>query len=155
MDAADAMEDLQVTENPAAPSKKALKKLLKDQEKAAAKLLAAAANAATRKSQDEEDISIDMYGILPMNQSKTRLYQQRTKIDYFEHSKVPDDFIVHLRARVHSTRAKGKQCFMVLRQQSATIQAIISVSDTISKQMVKFCGRFVVSGRKSNIDDVV
>lgn len=43
-----------------------------------------------------------------------------------------------MRARVHSTRGTGKQCFLVLRQQNATIQALVAVSETVSKQMVKF-----------------
>ena len=42
----------------------------------------------------------------------------------------------------------GKQCFLVLRQQQHTIQALLSVSPTISKQMVKFTARWVVAGRQ-------
>lgn len=32
----------------------------------------------------------------------------------------------------------GKLCFLVLRQQYHTIQAVLSVSDKVSKQMVRF-----------------
>lgn len=47
---------------------------------------------------------------------------------------------VWVRARIHTSRCKGKQCFLVLRQQSSTVQVLISVNDVISKQMVKFSG---------------
>jgi aspartyl-tRNA synthetase len=48
--------------------------------------------------------------------------------------------IVWVRGRVHTSRCKGKQCFLVLRQQSSTVQILISVNEQISKQMVKFSG---------------
>lgn len=47
---------------------------------------------------------------------------------------------VWVRARIHTSRCKGKQCFLVLRQQSSTVQVLISVNDVVSKQMVKFSG---------------
>lgn len=48
---------------------------------------------------------------------------------------------VWLRGRVHTSRSKGKQCFLVLRKQSSTVQLVILVDDVRSKQMVKFCGK--------------
>lgn len=48
---------------------------------------------------------------------------------------------VWVRGRVHTSRAKGKQCFLILRQQSSTIQCIVAVGDNVSKQMVKFAGK--------------
>lgn len=45
---------------------------------------------------------------------------------------------VWVRARLHTSRAKGKQCFFVLRQQHCTVQCIAYVSEFVSKQMVKF-----------------
>lgn len=45
----------------------------------------------------------------------------------------------------------GKQCFLVLRQQQHTIQALLSVSPTISKQMVKFTARSVVAGTRREL----
>lgn len=32
----------------------------------------------------------------------------------------------------------GKLCFIVLRQQYHTVQAVVAVSETVSKQMTKF-----------------
>lgn len=48
---------------------------------------------------------------------------------------------IWIRGRVHATRAKGKQCFLILRQQDNTVQCILSIGEQISKQMVKFAGR--------------
>lgn len=35
----------------------------------------------------------------------------------------------------------GKQCFMVIRQQQWSVQVLAVVSDTISKQFVKFSSK--------------
>ncbi len=45
---------------------------------------------------------------------------------------------IWVRGRLHTSRGKGKQCFFVIRHQSATIQAIVCVNENVSKQMVKF-----------------
>lgn len=45
---------------------------------------------------------------------------------------------VTVRGRLHTSRAKGKQCFMVLRQAQYTVQCLLAVNDLVSKQMVKF-----------------
>lgn len=50
---------------------------------------------------------------------------------------------VWVRGRVHNTRAKGKQCFLILRQQSSTVQCILAVGENVSKQFVKFAGKYV------------
>lgn len=47
---------------------------------------------------------------------------------------------IWVRGRIHTSRCKGKQCFLVLRQQSSTVQCLIAVNELISKQMVKFSG---------------
>jgi aspartyl/asparaginyl-tRNA synthetase len=44
----------------------------------------------------------------------------------------------------------GKQCFLIIRQHYATVQAIIAVSETVSKSMVKF----VASINKESIVDI-
>merc|ERR1719219_2397 len=46
--------------------------------------------------------------------------------------------MVNVRGRLHTSRAKGKQCFFVLRQQQVTVQSLAYVSESVSKQMVKF-----------------
>ena len=46
---------------------------------------------------------------------------------------------VTLRGRVHAVRGKGKSAFLVLRQQTATIQVVFFVDDVnVSKGMVKW-----------------
>lgn len=45
---------------------------------------------------------------------------------------------VWVRARLQTSRSKGKQCFFVLRQQKWTVQALLAVGETVSKQMIKF-----------------
>lgn len=46
---------------------------------------------------------------------------------------------VLIRGRVYTVRGKGKTCFMVIRQKTATIQAMLFANDeTVSKQMVKY-----------------
>merc|ERR1712004_32679 len=56
---------------------------------------------------------------------------------------------VTVRGRLHTSRAKGKQCFIVLRQQAASVQCLIYVSENVSKQMVKFAAHM---GKESIID---
>jgi len=57
---------------------------------------------------------------------------------------------VTVRGRVHTSRAKGKQCFFVIRQQQVTIQCLAFVNESISKQMVNF----IANISKESIVDV-
>ena len=46
---------------------------------------------------------------------------------------------VLVRARLHTVRSKGKSAFLVLREQTATVQAVLFVDDVkVSKSMVKY-----------------
>uniref|UniRef100_A0A8C0H829 Aspartate--tRNA ligase, cytoplasmic n=1 Tax=Chelonoidis abingdonii TaxID=106734 RepID=A0A8C0H829_CHEAB len=60
------------------------------------------------------------------------------------------DEVVWVRGRIHTSRAKGKQCFLVLRQQQFNVQALVAVGDHASKQMVKFAANI----NKESIVDV-
>ncbi|XP_075566689.1 aspartate--tRNA ligase, cytoplasmic isoform X1 [Pelecanus crispus] len=60
------------------------------------------------------------------------------------------DEVVWVRGRIHTSRAKGKQCFLVLRQQQFNIQALVAVGQHASKQMVKFAANI----NKESIVDV-
>merc|ERR1712168_323326 len=67
---------------------------------------------------------------------------------------------VLIRARLHTSRGKGKQAFFVLRNRADTVQCVISAGDKVSKQMIKFVcninkesiidveGKVVVAGQK-------
>lgn len=139
-------------------SKKAAKKAAKDAVKAAKKAehkASAAAAAAGEKGQqevtgaDDKDYAEGLYGVTTMIQS-THKHSQRNFVPVYELSNCAKDAIVWVRGRVHTTRSKGKQCFLVLRQQSSTVQCIVAVNDTtVSKQMVKFSGSVA---RESIID---
>ncbi|KAG8175427.1 hypothetical protein JTE90_002857 [Oedothorax gibbosus] len=130
----------------AAPlSKKALKKLAKDEEKAQKKK-AKQGDAETKP--EEEDYSKDFYGKLPLIQSANK--ESRTLVPVKSLDNDLGEERVWVRGRLHTSRAKGKQCFFVLRQRQFTIQCLLSVSETTSKQMIKF----VASISKESITDV-
>lgn len=45
---------------------------------------------------------------------------------------------IWIRGRLHTSRAKGKQCFFLLRQQQFSVQCLLAVGETVSKAFVKF-----------------
>ncbi|XP_022687317.1 aspartate--tRNA ligase, cytoplasmic-like isoform X1 [Varroa jacobsoni] len=125
-------------------SKKALKKAQKEAEKAARKAAHKAAgkengsdlNKQTGAAGDEVDGSQGLYGQYPMIQSTEKL--QREMIEISQCTLERADQMVWLRGRLHTSRAKSKQCFFVLRQQHYTLQCLLDVSEGTSKQMLKF-----------------
>ena len=50
---------------------------------------------------------------------------------------------VWLRARIHASRSKGKNCFLVVRQGCYSVQACMFASDSIPVEMVKYTGKYV------------
>lgn len=48
---------------------------------------------------------------------------------------------ITVRCRLHNTRAKGKMCFVVLRQSFATVQGALFVDDARSKGMITFASK--------------
>ncbi|CAG2118495.1 unnamed protein product, partial [Medioppia subpectinata] len=133
------------------PSKKALKKQQKAAEKAAKKSERAdnvRNDGNAGDAGDEEDVSKGLYGLLPMIQSVDR--PKRQLIAVKDVDKALDNQSIWLRGRLHTSRAKGKQCFFVLRQQHYSIQCLAAVSQTTSKSMVKF----IASVNKESIIDV-
>ncbi|XP_038645852.1 aspartate--tRNA ligase, cytoplasmic [Scyliorhinus canicula] len=129
-------------------SKKAAKKLQKEAEKAAKKAEKQAKLASENQAGDEEDFAKDRYGILPMIQSQEKLDRVLVHVKNLTEEKA--DQVVWLRSRVHTSRAKGKQCFLVLRQQQFNVQGLVAVGDHVSKQMVKFAANI----SKESIVDV-
>jgi lysyl-tRNA synthetase class II len=85
-----------------------------------------------------QDYASDFYGKLPLHQSQKRDGRTRAQIGSLSAS--DDGSEVYLRARVHTSRAQGnKMVFFALRQQSHTVQALLSVSpEKVSKQMAKW-----------------
>ncbi|XP_035787771.1 aspartate--tRNA ligase, cytoplasmic-like [Anopheles albimanus] len=131
--------------NEAGESKKAAKKLAKEaqkaQKKAEHKAAAAAASGATDDGANEDaaDYAAARYGTMKMIQSVEK-HAERKFVKVSELVQCQREAEVWVRGRVHTSRCKGKQCFLVLRQQSSTVQCLLAVNETVSKQMVKFSG---------------
>ncbi|CAI9719182.1 Hypothetical predicted protein [Octopus vulgaris] len=132
------------------PSKKALKKQQKEAEKAAKKAAYKEQNkkADQQPVDNEEDFSKDFYGNLPLIQSSEKI--NRKIIDVKDLTPQIADTKVWIRARLQTSRSKGKQCFFVLRQRYWTVQGLIAVGKETSKQMVKFAA----SINKESIIDI-
>ncbi|XP_055702348.1 aspartate--tRNA ligase, cytoplasmic [Phlebotomus papatasi] len=123
-----------------AQSKKAAKKQAKDAAKAAKKAEHRAAAGKQEDVQEEsEDYSAGKYGQPVMIQSAEK-FPDRSFVHVSQLTQWVGKEPVWVRGRVHTSRSKGKQCFLILRQHSNTVQCVIAVNDVVSKQMVKFSG---------------
>ena len=120
-------------------AKKAEKQAKKAQHKSEGSSAANAGDQSNQQSTNEsgEDVSVGKYGVAPMNQS-----QSKSSLHLIDDFAILTEKLagqtVWVRARLHTSRAKGKQCFFVLRQQQFTVQCIAYVSEEVSKQMIKF-----------------
>eukprot|EP00002_Diphylleia_rotans_P017779 TRINITY_DN344_c0_g1_i1.p1 TRINITY_DN344_c0_g1~~TRINITY_DN344_c0_g1_i1.p1 ORF type:complete len:662 (+),score=216.02 TRINITY_DN344_c0_g1_i1:58-2043(+) len=94
------------------------------------------------------DFNTDTFGDLPLVQSQYETTRTFTHVIELNASLVGKN--VWVRARLHNSRAKGKTCFLVLREQSATVQAAMFVGDSIPKEMVKYASNI----SKESIVDV-
>ena len=130
-------------------SKKALKKQQKEAEKAAKKAERKAQTQVQQEVTQEADVSVGNYGDAGLVQSKEK-HAERKFIDIKDLTPELEKESVWLRGRLHTSRAKGKQCFIVLRQQSYTVQGLAAVNERISKQMIKFISNIT----KESIVDV-
>ncbi|KAA1111669.1 hypothetical protein PGT21_007990 [Puccinia graminis f. sp. tritici] len=121
-------------------SKSALKKLEKEKEKAKKKQEREAKEAEERANREanQPDHAIQNYGQLPLNMSQERNYLNWVKIGSLQSDHVGER--VRIQARVHNSRSQSaKLSFLVLRQQTSTIQAILGATETsVSKQMIKW-----------------
>ncbi|CAG5053233.1 unnamed protein product [Parnassius apollo] len=145
-------EEIQSTvEGDGATSKKAAKKAAKAAEKQQKKEEHKATSGQPQNDATEPDISEGRYGTRKLIQSSGE-HRQRIYTDVKDLSLSLDGKDVWVRARLQTSRAKGKQCFAVLRQSSSTVQLLINVSEErgVSKQMVKFAGNIT----KESIVDV-
>jgi len=131
--------------------KREAKKAEKAQKKAAHKAEEKGeAVGAEAESQDSgPDVSEGKYGNQAMNMSREK---PATKLSLVSDLTLKlAEKVVHVRGRLHASRAKGKQCFFVLRQQQSSVQCLAFVSEAVSKQMVKFISHI----SKESIIDVV
>lgn len=85
----------------------------------------------------EDDISEGKYGSYGLVQST-----ERKQIEFIPVNKLDgslDGKEVWIRGRLHTSRVKGKTCFVVIRQKISTVQvAAFAGKDNISKEMIKF-----------------
>ena len=124
-------------------SKKAAKKAEKERLKAE--------KAAARAKQEPEvvDPLANRYGDAPMIRSSEVTEREYVRVDALGKDRAGQE--LHVRARVHTVRGKGKTAFAVLRQRTATVQAVLFVDDvTVSKGMIKY----VTGLEKETIVDV-
>ncbi|VDM19417.1 unnamed protein product [Hydatigera taeniaeformis] len=99
--------------------------------------------------ESKEDCSKDLFGICPMHQSQSLEGPNYTEIhDLFDEKYVDQEICV--RARLHRSRAKGKLCFIVLRERQYLLQCVLSSGEKVSKAMLKFAGNI----SKESIVDV-
>ena len=132
-------------------SKKAAKKAAAKAAKEAKK----AANAAARgqkqggAAEEEDDPLKANYGKLPLMNSSVKTGRTWTNVCDVGSSMAGTRVLV--RARVHAVRGKGKSAFLVLRQRTATVQAVMFADgEHISKPMVKFASNLT----KESVVDV-
>ncbi|CCH59817.1 hypothetical protein TBLA_0B10000 [Henningerozyma blattae CBS 6284] len=124
-------------------SKKALKKLAKEQEKQRKKEERAAQLQKEKEEKEARDAANDTakenYGKLPLIQSTERTGVVRIK--FHNLTEEDNNKEVVFRARVHNKRQQGATLtFLTLRQQNELIQALVKSNSegTVSKQMVKW-----------------
>jgi len=129
-------------------TKNALKKLEKEKAKAARKAEVAARLAAEADARNKDDVSTDSYGDSPLVQSKEKTDRVWTDVKNIDLSMKGQRVLV--RGRVHQSRGTGSQCFVMIRQRQFSIQSLVLVNETVSKQMVKY----VTNISKESIVDV-
>uniref|UniRef100_A0A672SZE0 Aspartate--tRNA ligase, cytoplasmic n=1 Tax=Sinocyclocheilus grahami TaxID=75366 RepID=A0A672SZE0_SINGR len=125
-----------------AQSKKALKKQQKEAEKAAKK-------AEKQAKLVSVPVVFDVFS-LRLSLSLSWIEADRALVRVQDLTPEKAEQQIWVRARIHTSRAKGKQCFLVLRHQQFTVQALLAVGDRASKQMVKFAANLT----KESIIDV-
>ncbi|KAK2734923.1 hypothetical protein FQN57_001420 [Myotisia sp. PD_48] len=125
---------------PAAPSKNALKKAAKEKAKAEKAALRATQQAATAQASQAEDTAKHLYGKLPESAEVSQI------INFVQLSDDSYEKEITVIARVDNARVQSaKLAFVMLRQQGKKIQAVISATEPISRQMVKWSGQLNVN----------
>uniref|UniRef100_A0A1I7VKB6 Aspartate--tRNA ligase, cytoplasmic n=2 Tax=Loa loa TaxID=7209 RepID=A0A1I7VKB6_LOALO len=119
-------------------SKKELNKLAKQQKKLEKKAEHATACVEENVKEVEEDVSEGRYGTYGIIQSA-----ERRELDFTDVKDVLASLEgqeIWIRGRLHTSRIKGKTCFIIIRQRMCSIQGMLFVGEEISKQMLKFVG---------------
>lgn len=164
---AEGVEQVVLGEDGQPLSKKALKKLQKEQEKQRKKEERERQLAAEKEAREKEaaanDTAKENYGKAPLIQSTTKSGIKRILFEDLDEAKDEGREVV-FRARVHNTRQQGATlAFLTLRQQAELIQGLVKSNKegTISKQMVKWVGSInlesivVVHGIVKNVEEPI
>jgi len=126
---------------------KAAKKAEKEARKAAAAAAAAAASAPLKPVTyrgGDEPAPTQMYGDYAVIQSTTppggsgRTF---VRVDGLRMEVVDEEGMVWVRGRVHTLRAVGRNVFLVLRQSTSTVQAVLAEGGGTSKAFVKWASK--------------
>ncbi|KAM5431467.1 putative aspartate--tRNA ligase [Microsporum ferrugineum] len=124
----------------AGPSKNALKKAAKEKAKAEKAAQRAAQQQAAAQATQAEDTAKHLYGKMPDSAEVE---------DVMNLMKLSDDHYdkeVTIIARVDNARVQSaKLAFLMLRQQGKKIQAVISLKEPLSRQMIKWTGQLNVN----------
>jgi hypothetical protein len=135
-------------------AKKAVKKAAKDAEKAKKAAEKAAKAEMKRKEQEEaaerrvEKLAGDadksqrcqeFYGDAPLLQSSSRVGVVYSHLKNFNAAAATGEEVL-VRARVDNSRKQGKAiCFLTLRRQVYSVQAVIMMGDSVDEEFVNFC----------------
>ncbi|KAJ7558977.1 hypothetical protein O6H91_04G063900 [Diphasiastrum complanatum] len=134
-------------ENGPGISKKAAQKAAKKAERLQNRQ-AAAATAATAK--EEDDPLGHNYGDLPLEDVQSKGISGRIWTKVSELDAALKERNVLIRGRAQSARGKGKIAFLIVREQGYTVQCVATVSESVSKGLVKY----VTGLSKESIVDV-
>ncbi len=122
------------------PGKNALRKAQKEKEKAEKAAKRKEAEDKQKQEAAASDVSSEDYGQLPITNPKERpdLPKGSRLGELTEES---EDKAIVFFAQVENVRSQSaKLAFLVFRQRTDTIQAVVAASDVLSRQMVKWAG---------------
>ena len=92
---------------------------------------------------DPNDPCADKFGDVEMIQSQCNPEDRFTKV-YVSVKDLGEEHVgkvVRIRGRIHNSRGTGKMSFVVVREAFASVQAILSVSESVSKGMVTYASK--------------
>jgi aspartyl-tRNA synthetase len=138
-------EEIELGDLPKTEEKKEEKKDTREAKKAE-RLAARQNKVAAQVDENKKDLndpSASLFGERELNRSQGDPELRFTKkiLDIKDIDAKLDGQVVICRGRLHNSRAKGKLCFVVVRQQFSTIQAMLAMDDKISKGMVNYASK--------------
>lgn len=123
------------------PSKAELNKLKRKEAKEAHKKAEAEAKGESASVQPQNSTNLEegdtsLYGDSALVDSGSMTERVFKRVEDLSHSHIGSTY--WFRARIGNSRAVGKGCFLILRQGTATIQAICWQGETVPKALIKY-----------------